>query len=183
MRRLVLLLAVALLVVGWVSLPPAPQLTVAGAPQIGGHDRIVGLDSYAPSGTTAVGYRHGAGVTVTLPLRNDGAQPVEVVAVDPFPELLGMLEVELVGGDVLRLAPGEEDEVELTARFTNCEYYTERAMNLYRGATVTVAGLTGPRTVEVAYPREVVLRSPTILGCPDRVTDRSARQRLLATDD
>lgn len=183
MPRLVLLLATAVLIVGWVSLPPEPVLVAAGPPSFRGHDLVVELDEFGPQGTTAVGYTHGHGVVVQVPLRNAGASTVSVLAVDPFPELLGMLAVETLGDLPVQLAPGQERVIEVTARFTNCEYYTERAVNLFTGATVEVTSGAGPRTLRVDYPREIVLRSPTILGCPERVTDRSARQRLLATDD
>lgn len=183
MPRLILLLATAVLALGWVSLPSEPVLASAGPPSLRGHDLVVELDQFGPQGTTAVGYAHGRDVVVQVPLRNVGGSQVDILAVDPFPELLGMLAVETLGDLPVRLSPGEQRVVEVTARFTNCQYYTERAVNLFTAATVTVTGGAGVRTLTVNYPREIVLRSPTILGCPDRVTDRSARQRLLATND
>jgi hypothetical protein len=104
------------------------------------------------------------------------------VCLDPFPEHLGMLE-PLDEPERVRLEPGERRELHVATRFANCEYYTERAVNLVDHAVVTVERLGVERTVHVPYPRQIVLRSPTILGCPDRVTDRSARQRMLARDD
>jgi hypothetical protein len=164
-----------------VPLVADPALAV-GDPTFTGYERVAHLDAYEQP-MTAVGYRHGEGAVIEVPLRNTGAVDLEVVGVDPFPELLGMIEVEAVHGLPVTLAPGGRATVALQARFGNCRYYTERAMNLYRGAEVTVRTVAGDRSVTLPYPSEVALRSPTILGCPDRVTDRSARQRLLARDE
>lgn len=159
-----------------------PLGLVAGDVRFSGYDRVAHLDAYEQP-LTAVGYRDGQGAVVEVPLTNTGDEHVDVVAIDPFPELLGLLEVEEVTGLPLGLAPGKTQVVQARARFANCRYYTERAVNHILGAEVTVRGGGGERTVTVAYPSEVVLRSPTILGCPDRVLDRSARQRLLARDE
>ncbi|MEX1177515.1 MAG: hypothetical protein WEB09_03550 [Nitriliruptor sp.] len=178
-------------VVGAVLLAaPAAGLPLAASPALEagdlrfpGHDRVAHLDAYREP-ITAVGYVHGVGATVEVPLQHvGGGAAVTVTAVDPFPELLGMLEVEAVSGLPARLEPGEATVVSVRARFGNCRYYTERAVNVFRGADVTLEGGAGATTVTTPYPTEVVLRSPTILGCPDRVLDRSARQRMLARDE
>ncbi|WP_052667230.1 hypothetical protein [Nitriliruptor alkaliphilus] len=166
------------------GLPPvgAPPLTV-GDLEFSGHDRVAHLDAYEQP-MTAVGYVDGAGAYVRVPLAHTGGGgPVTVSAVDPFPELLGMVEVEAVAGLPVTLAAGEEATIVVRTRFTNCRYYTERAVNHFLGAEVTIDAPGGQRDVTLTYPSEVVLRSPTILGCPDRVMDRSARQRLLARDE
>ncbi|MEX2503894.1 MAG: hypothetical protein WD378_03530 [Egicoccus sp.] len=117
-----------------------------------------------------------------MSVRNLGRLAVTVHDFEPFPELLGM--VETLDGDLpVRIPPGETATLTARVRFTNCEYYTERAVNRFLGATLQVERLGVTRPVEVGYPREVVLRSPTILGCPDRSTDRSFRQRMLARDE
>lgn len=160
-----------------------PPPIAVGDLRFSGHDRVAHLDAYEQP-MTAVGYADGGSAYVQVPLAHTGGGgPVTVTAVDPFPELLGMLEVEAVAGLPVTLAAGEEATVEVRTRFTNCRYYTERAVNHYLGAEVTVDAAGGERAVTLAYPSEVVLRSPTILGCPDRVMDRSARQRLLARDE
>jgi hypothetical protein len=160
----------------------APPLAV-GDLAFGGYDRVAHLDVYEQP-MTAVGYRDGVGAVVEVPLAHLGdGGPVTVVGVDPFPELLGMVQIEAVEGLPVTLEPGDRTTVEVRTRFTNCRYYTERAVNHFLGAEVTTTGPAGTRTSTLAYPSEVVLRSPTILGCPDRVLDRSARQRLLARDE
>lgn len=179
------------LVVGAVLVAgPAAGLPLVGAPPVVAgdlafvdHDRVVHLTAYEQP-LTAVGYAHGSGALVEVPLEHTGdVGAVTVTDVDPFPELLGMLEVEAVAGLPVTLEPGDRSTVRIEARFANCRYYTERAVNLFRGAEVTVAAAGGTTTFTAPYPSEVVLRSPTILGCPDRVTDRSARQRMLARDE
>lgn len=148
-----------------------------------GYERVAHLSAYEHP-VTAVGYADGEDAVVRVPLRLVGDRdPVTVLAVDPFPELLGLLEVETVSGLPVTLQSGEHTTVDVRARFTNCRYYTERAVNHVQGAEVTVAAPLGTDTAILDYPSAVVLRSPTILGCPDRVTDRSARQRLLARDE
>ncbi len=163
-------------------LTAAPAL-VAGDLAFVDHDRVAHLDAYEQP-LTAVGYAHGSGAVIEVPLTYVGTgAAVTVTDLDPFPELLGMLEVEAVDGLPVTLEPGEGSTVRVQARFGNCEYYTERAVNLFRGAEVTVTAAGATTTFTTPYPSEVVLRSPTILGCPDRVMDRSARQRLLARDE
>jgi hypothetical protein len=179
----------ALLVGGLLAVPPVGRALASAPPLEAGdlafvdYERVAHLDVYERP-MTAIGYRDGQGAEIELPLTHTGTGgAVTVRHVDPFPELLGMVEVEEVAGLPATLAPGETTTVRLRARFTNCRYYTERAVNLFQGAEVTVDGAWGEVTELVDYPGDVVLRSPTILGCPDRVTDRSARQRLLARDE
>jgi hypothetical protein len=148
-----------------------------------GYARVAHLDAYEDP-VTAVGYTDGEQAVVRIPLRHIGdGGAVTVLAVDPFPEVRGLLEVETVAGLPVTLHPGQRATVEVRARFTNCRFYTERAVNHFERAAVTVAAPLGRRTVAVDHTSAVVLRSPTILGCPDRVVDRSARQRLLARDE
>jgi hypothetical protein len=183
MVRTTLSLLVAVAVAAAVGLARVPALLVTGPLTLAGHDRVVDLPDYGAAGTTAVGYRDQRDASVELPVRNVGTVPLTVHGVEPFPELLGMVET-LHGGDLpATVPPGETARLTARVRFANCEYYTERAVNRFHAAQLEVERLGVRRTVEVAYPREVVLRSPTILGCPARSTDRSARQRLLARDE
>jgi hypothetical protein len=181
--RSTLTLLAAVLATAAIGLSMPPQLEVPAPLTIEGHDRVVDLPGYGAQGTTAVGYRDRGGATVVLPVRNTGRVPLTVHGVEPFPGLLGM--VETVDGDGLpvTIPAGETRTLSARVRFTNCEYYTERAVNRFLGADLEVERLGATWAVDVDYPQEVVLRSPTILGCPDRSTDRSARQRLLARDE
>jgi hypothetical protein len=181
--RSTLTLLAAVLATAAIGLSLPPQLEVPAPLTIEGHDRVAELPGYGAQGTTAVGYSDRGAATVALPLRNTGRVPLTVHRVEPFPELLGM--VETVDGDGLpvTIAPGETGTLSARVRFTNCEYYTERAVNRFLRAQLEVERLGATWVVDVDYPREVVLRAPTILGCPDRSTDRSARQRMLARDE
>jgi hypothetical protein len=181
--RVTLTLLAAVLVAAAVGLSRPPAIEAAAPLAIVGHDRVAELPEYGVSGTTAVGYRDQRPARVVLEVRNTGTLPLTVHAFEPFPELLGM--VETVHGEALpaTVAPGGSTALKAQVRFTNCEYYTERAVNRFDTVQLEVERLGSTWLVEVAHPREVVLRSPTILGCPERSTDRSARQRLLARDE
>jgi hypothetical protein len=176
-------LGVLLVAAGGLAMAPTPALEMTAPLAIRGHDRVAELPGYGANGTTAVGYSDDDDARVEMSVRNLGRLPVTVHDFDPFPELLGMVEAGDDDGLPLRIAPGETVTLAAQIRFTNCEYYTERAVNRFVGATVEVERLGIIRPVEVSYPREVVLRSPTILGCPGRSTDRSFRQRMLARDE
>lgn len=75
------------------------------------------------------------------------------------------------------LAPDEQVRIVVVGRFDNCRYYTERAIEVHDEITVQyrLGGL--PTSQQVQLPAQVIVRSPTIQNCPDRVMDRSARQR------
>lgn len=177
------LLVAAALALGTLAWAPAPPLEAAAPLRVLGHDRVVDLPDYGARGTTAIGYRDQRYASIELPVRNTGRLPVTVVGLDPFPELLGMVEVVGDAGLPAVVEPGGTLPLTARVRFTNCEYYTERAVNRFVAASVQVERLGIAHTVEVAYPREVVLRSPTILGCPERSTDRGLRQRMRARDE
>jgi hypothetical protein len=181
--RVTLALIAVVMVTAAVGLSRPPPLVAAEPLTVLGHERVADLPAYGAGGTTAVGYTHQRYASVELPVHNAGKVPVTVHELEPFPELLGM--VETLHGDGLPTLIGPGETITLSARvhFTNCEFYTERAVNRFLAAQVEVDRLGTTWTVGVDYPREVVLRSPTILGCPERSTDRSARQRLLARDE
>lgn len=151
---------------------------------LGDYPREVELGDYGPRGSQIVGYDHGVVVEAGWQLRNAGVVPLRVTAIEPFPETLGMLAVEQVRvagrtlpGEPVTLRPGERASVTVLARFDHCEYYTERAVNVFAGARVHREVLGTPGVETVRYAHDVVLRAPTINDCPDRVTDRGARQR------
>lgn len=181
--RLAAVLGALALVAGALAMTPLPEIEATTPLELVGHDRVAELPGYGAKGTTAVGYSDGRDARVELTVVNRGRLPVTVHGFDPFPELLGMVETLAGGGLPVAVAPGETATLSARVRFTNCEYYTERAVNRFLGATLQVERLGVTRPVEIAYPREVVLRSPTILGCPDRTLDRSFRQRMLARDE
>jgi hypothetical protein len=181
--RATLALLSAVLVAAAIGLSVPPRLVATAPLSLLGHARVAELPAYGAGGTTAVGYTHQRDASVELPVRNTGRAPLTVHGLEPFPELLGMVETLHGDGLPVTIGPGETTTLSARVRFTNCEYYTERAVNRFLGGQLEVERLGATWTLDVAYPREVVLRSPTILGCPERSMDRSARQRLLARDE
>jgi len=148
---------------------------------LSGSSQVATLPDYGPRGSVVVRYQHDRVVTLRFTIANGGVLPVTVSDVQPFPTVLGLLTAETltVGGKPLpvRLGPGDKAEVVVQGRFDHCEYFTEKAIDPYNGAVVTWG--IGPlsRTTTVAYSDTLLVRSPTILDCTDRVMDRSAKQR------
>jgi hypothetical protein len=166
---------------------PGSAALAAGAVTASGGTAVVDVPGYQPGGTTVVDYRHGAEVALTVPLSNDGPLPVEVTAVTPEGGPLPLLDVRAVDGLPLTLAPGASGEVVLRGVLGNCRYYHEReAQNLRTLAVEARVGI-GPLQAAVALPvplaRPVMVRSPMIVGCPDRTIDRQADDRTDALTD
>jgi hypothetical protein len=147
--------------------------------------RLAQLPEYGADGSDVLGYDHGERVELTVELRNRWPVPVRIVDVDALPGHLAMLVVEsatvegvdVADGPGVRVGPFSGVEVTVVARFDNCEYYTERAVDRFDSARVGTSLLGIPRHEQVTLDHQLLVRGPTILGCPDRVMDRSARQR------
>lgn len=154
---------------------------------------VVGVPSFSVEyvdapGTEFVAYEHGSAVGYRIELSNDGPLPITVqdVPIGPMQEqrrLLHPTEVLLEDGadlapfEPFRLGAGEARTVVVSGVFYNCEYYTERAMDLVVSQPVTwnVAGFT--TTTEVPLTDQLAIRSTYIRECPGRVMDRGARTR------
>lgn len=188
--RLVRILAVAGLVS--VAAGTAVALHDASTPVASGGG-VVGAPSFtveyvdAPA-TEYVAYDHGASAGYRIELSNDGPLPVTVedVPIAPMQEELRLLHPTEVlveeAGDLAPFAPfrlgaGETRTVVVSGVFHNCEYYTERAMDLVVTQPVTwsVAGVS--TTTDVALTHQLAIRSTFIRECPGRVMDRGARTR------
>lgn len=188
--RTVRLLAVAgvasILIGALVALHEASTPAAAGGSVVGAPSFSV---DYVDAPTTEfVAYEHGSAVGYRIELSNDGPLPITVedVPVAPMQEerrLLHPTEVLVEGGSGLapfepfRLGAGETRTVVVSGVFYNCEYYTERAMDLVVTQPVTwsVAGFA--TTTEVALSDQLAIRSTYIRECPGRVMDRGARTR------
>ncbi|MBW3561439.1 MAG: hypothetical protein KY437_02985 [Actinobacteria bacterium] len=150
----------------------------------------------APS-VELVTYEHGEDVSYAIELRNDGPLPVTVEDV-PISDMVGDLRLirptqvlvapdgtALVDATVdqaspfepFRLARGASRTVIVTGVFDNCVYYTERAMDLIGSQPVTWSVAGWSATTEVELSSQLVVRSPYLRVCPDRVMDRGARTR------
>lgn len=166
----------------------AAGAVATAAPRTGGYLRVEGttehanLPEYGAEGSEVVRYLHGREITVRFPLRNPGLLPLTVEAIDPFPTVLGLLTPGRITVDGRALpatiAPRSTATVTVRARFENCPYFTERAIDTSEAARVTWSTLGIARTAQVAYADALLVRSPTIIDCPGRVLDRSAKQRM-----
>lgn len=169
--------AVALLVVAGLRAAPGLVDLAPVAPQFAGSAPQVTLPTYGVKGTHVLGYEHGASARLSLPLVNDSPLPVTVTAVDLGGGVAPLLEVQGVEGLPVTLPPGGTRTVEVSATLANCRFFHEREVQNYASLRVELSVL-GQRTVrDVPYDRPVMVRSPMIVGCPDRLLDRQANDR------
>lgn len=191
-------LTVALAVAGVLSLLAGVAVVLRGASTpVATAGSVLGVPTFrvdysdAPA-TVFAAYEHGESVGYTIELSNDGPLPITVEDVPITGQqaelhLLHPTEVRVVprGGTVesaepfepFRLGTGETRTVIVSGVFYNCEYYTERAMDLLVSQPVTwsVAGVSS--TTDVALTDQLAIRSTFIRECPARVMDRGARTR------
>ncbi|MBW3621564.1 MAG: hypothetical protein KY461_15075 [Actinobacteria bacterium] len=174
-------MAVAAVVVSTVTVASAGPVTAIGT-------EVTSVPEFGERGSLVLLYHDGREVTYTFPLRNDGWLPVTVTDVAlTAPEerpLLVPTGLGLDGPDgatapflPFRLGPGETRTVVIEGLLDNCEYHTERAVHLVGHHVVHLRAGGVATTRSVALDDEVVVRSPTIRRCPDRVMDRSAFTR------
>lgn len=146
-----------------------------------GDAEVVTVPEYGPRGTDIVGYRDGAELVVTVPVRNDGRLTVTLTSAATGAGLLPLLEVRSVGGLPLQLSPGKSGELVLRAVLTNCAYHHEREMLSVRDLVVGVEIGIGPlgRSAQhvVALDRPLLVPSPMIVRCPDRALTRDDDRR------
>ncbi len=135
------------------------------------------LPSYGPKGTDVVGYQHGADSQITLTLHNRGWLPMRIDRLAVVAGVAPLLDVRSVTGLPLELGPGESGTVRASAVLANCRYSHEREASLYEDVEVgwTVLGQRTATLVPLARP--LMVRSPMIVGCPDRKLDRQADNR------
>lgn len=128
-------------------------------------------------GSYVLAYEDGAYARITVPVRNDGPVAVTVTRARLSDAVAPLAQVVLADRLPLRLAAGESADVTLTTRLDNCDYYHERELQRYAHllVDVEVAGRTVTRTVPLARP--LLVRSPMIVDCPDRLIDRQAKDR------
>ena len=166
--------AIALLVVAWLFAPQAVAFAPAGDLEV--RDANWATLPEFEGGMELLQYEHHADATIAVPVRNDGPLPVTITGVELTDENEPMLEV-VDGGASMSLGAGEVGELVVRGRFDNCKYYTERAMQLYPSATIHYQAMGRSGSSELVLDRQLVVRSPTIVDCPDRVMDRSYNRR------
>lgn len=132
---------------------------------------VVTLPAYGPDGSHVLLYAHGATVTFTVPLHNEGAVPITVESVALGDEPRPLLEAEPI--PTTRVGAGDTVDLTVTARYGNCRYYHEREVQLYPSVTVRgeALGVGVTKTVDLDSP--FVVHAPMIVDCPDRTLDRS----------
>jgi hypothetical protein len=149
---------------------PAITVRATGAP-------FVTIPDYGPLGSDILGYEHGAVVRLTLPLRNGGLLPVTVTSVQLGGGPAPLLAERSVEGLPLSLRPGGHGDVTVIARLTNCKYFHEREMQIYSSVQVGFTSFGRQSTRSVDFDRPVLVKSPMIVGCPDRKLNRQADNR------
>jgi hypothetical protein len=142
-----------------------------------GAPRLTELADLGERGTYVLEYLDGAPVTLTIPLRNDGLLPTTVTSVRLTDEVRPLIEVGPSAQLPLTLGPGEEIELQITARLDNCEWYHERAIQRYPSALITSRTLGRSVTKAVPLRHELIVHAPMIVGCPDGKLDRTHYNR------
>lgn len=173
---------VALLAAGaWWWAPVTARLGDGATAAFGAGARTAELAAYGEHGAHVLGYVDGDYTEVTVRVRNGALLPVTVRGARLSEEPLTLAPVLGVAAGErplpVRLGRGEEVELELTVRFDHCDYYHERALEILPAVLVDVSVLGRPGTTEVTLDRPVLVRSPMIVDCPDRLLDRQARTR------
>ena len=192
MLRYVPVLLPPVLVVAALVFAPYQPLAQTGDVQPGADMQAVTVEEFDETGVHIVKYEHGETVSYSFTVRNTGPVGITVTGVrlpdeserrllqpvaaglpaDPSAGGSGMMPLE-----PFALGAGEEQRIILEGRFDNCEYYTERAVEVVDAQTVEfrVAGVS--RTATVPFKRDLVVRSPVIKSCPERTLDRSEHRR------
>jgi hypothetical protein len=148
--------------------PLLPRVT--GAP-------FVTIPEYGPAGAHVLGYEDGARVALTLPLRNTGRLPVTVTSVAVDAGVAPLLVLGAGAGLPVRLGPGASAEVVVAGRLTNCRFFHEREMQTLTGLRLGIRVLGRHGMHDVPFDRPVLVKSPMIVGCPDRKLNRQADNR------
>lgn len=173
--------AVALIVVlaavlgGYLAQPRLVRFAPNVTPAISGPERLV-VEEFGEDGTQFVRYTHGQEFVVTVPLTNNAPLPITVSDIrlaDEIRPLVTTRSVSVDGGGLpVSLAPGETASVELTARFGNCRYYHERAVQTMPGALVRGSVLGREFRKLARFDHPLAVHSQVILRCPDRTLVR-----------
>lgn len=178
--RLPLLLAALLVLAGLagsvlLSAPRAASFapltpSVSGAP-------FVTIPEYGAGGAHVLGYDDGAAVELTVPLRNTGRLPVTVTSVALDAGVAPLLVLGPGSALPVRIGPGDTADVVVVGRLTNCRYFHEREMQTLTGLQVGLRVLGRPGSLAVPFDRPLLVKSPMIVGCPDRKLNRQADNR------
>jgi len=159
------------------AVPATTASFEAGVTQAHGGAALVSLPGYGARGTDVLDYRHGAEVTLAVPVRNTGGYRVTVTEVALDGGRYELLSQVAATPSRFALAPGETRTVVLRAVLGNCRYYHEREVRSYDGVRVRFETVGGKGSRQVPLARPLVVHSPMIVGCPGRKLDREAVNR------
>ena len=136
----------------------------------------VTVPEYGPKGSYVLGYEHGATARLSLSVTNDGPLPIRITSLDLGGGPAPLLAVRGFEGLPLSLGRGETGAVTAVVAMVNCRYFNERQMQVYDDVRVgfDTLGRSGTRTL--AYDRPILVKSPMIVSCPDRLLDRAANR-------
>ena len=180
---------IALLVGGALRYQPLAQ---AGDLETGGDMQVVTVEEFDGVGAHILRYMDGEYVSYAFTVRNTGPVGITVTGIG-LPEererlLLQPVTAGLAGDQSAEVADmesfepfalpaGAQRRLVIQARFDNCEYYSERAVDNIDSQVLQfrIAGI--PRTAAIPFERDLVVRSPTINRCEDRTLDRSDHLR------
>lgn len=185
-RRLAAGIVPAALVALWWALPSLVPLDQGAAITFDEEAIAAEVTSLGERGAYALRYVDGGYTTLTVPVTNDGPLPIRVVGARLSDDVRPLLAtVSVVAGDpaagdsgsAATLAPGGSTQMTVTVRHDHCEYYTERALGVFRGLDVEIEVLGRRATRHVSFDHDLVVRSPMMVTCPDRVRDRDGNQR------
>lgn len=191
---LLLLLGAAIVLRG--QKPLAPVATIAAGPEM--------LSDVIPTGTDrqgiAIVYDHEQPASFAMELRNDGPVGITITGLGTEADQLHLLQpygvfVMPAGADLdvdaddavemqsFALAPGESRVVLVRGSFANCRYYNERNIDLRTKIRVDYRILGVPASQMVEFDKDLLVKSPMIVGCPERTVNREDDRRKDVTGD
>lgn len=160
------------------------------------------LSDVIPSRTNRAGiavvYDHEQPASFAVQLRNDGAIGVTITGLGTEVEELHLLhpygvfvmpagatiDDDLASAEQMSsfaLAPGESRVVVVRGSFANCRYYNERNIDLRTGIRVDYRILGVPSSQTVEFDKDLLVKSPMIVSCPERTVNREDDSRRDAT--
>ena len=164
----------------------------AGSLIPGSDMEVVTIEEFEEVGAHVLRYTDEGYVTYAFTVRNTGPLGVTVTGL-PLPEeaerrLLQPVTAGVATADSAEAADmepfepfalgvGEEQRIIVQARMDNCEYYTERAIEIVESQRIAYRTGGLPRTTTVAFDQPLLVRSPTIKRCPERTLDRAEHRR------
>lgn len=175
--------------------PLAPVATIQAGAEV--------ISDVIPSGTNrqglAIVYDHEQPASFALELTNNGSVGITITGVGTEAGQLHLLHpygafVMPGGADLdsdfadaeelssFALGPGESRVVVVRGSFANCRYYNERNIDIRTDIRFDYRILGVPSSQTVAFDKDLLVKSPMIVSCPERTVNREDDSRREATD-